>query len=49
MPLVEIIQSRETRPEVMQAAIAFARQLDKLPVPCRGAPALWSIAFSCRI
>ncbi len=38
MPLVEIIQSRETRPEVMQAAIAFARQLDKLPVPCRSAP-----------
>jgi 3-hydroxyacyl-CoA dehydrogenase / enoyl-CoA hydratase / 3-hydroxybutyryl-CoA epimerase len=38
MPLVEIIQSRDTRPEVMQAAIAFARQLDKLPVPCRSAP-----------
>ena len=38
MPLVEIIQSRDTRPEVLQAAIAFARQLDKLPVPCRSAP-----------
>ena len=38
MPLVEIIQSATTRPEVMQAAIAFARQLDKLPVPCRSAP-----------
>ena len=38
MPLVEIIQSQATRPEVMQAAIAFARQLDKLPVPCRSAP-----------
>jgi len=38
MPLVEIIQSRDTRPEAMQAAIAFARQLDKLPVPCRSAP-----------
>ncbi|MGD9843051.1 MAG: 3-hydroxyacyl-CoA dehydrogenase NAD-binding domain-containing protein [Steroidobacteraceae bacterium] len=38
MPLVEIIQSAETRPEVLQAAIAFARQLDKLPVPCRSAP-----------
>ena len=38
MPLVEIIQSKDTRPEVMQAAIAFARQLDKLPVPCRSAP-----------
>lgn len=38
MPLVEIIQSRDTRPEVVQAAIAFTRQLDKLPVPCRSAP-----------
>jgi 3-hydroxyacyl-CoA dehydrogenase / enoyl-CoA hydratase / 3-hydroxybutyryl-CoA epimerase len=38
MPLVEIIHSRDTRPEVLQAAIAFARQLDKLPVPCRSAP-----------
>jgi 3-hydroxyacyl-CoA dehydrogenase / enoyl-CoA hydratase / 3-hydroxybutyryl-CoA epimerase len=38
MPLVEIIQSRDTRPEVVQAAIAFARQLDKLPVPCKSAP-----------
>ncbi|HEX2584948.1 MAG TPA: 3-hydroxyacyl-CoA dehydrogenase NAD-binding domain-containing protein [Steroidobacteraceae bacterium] len=38
MPLVEIIQSKDTRPEVVQAAIAFTRQLDKLPVPCRSAP-----------
>ena len=38
MPLIEIIQSKDTRPEVMQTAIAFARQLDKLPVPCRSAP-----------
>jgi 3-hydroxyacyl-CoA dehydrogenase/enoyl-CoA hydratase/3-hydroxybutyryl-CoA epimerase len=38
MPLIEIIQSHDTRPEVLQAAIAFARQLDKLPVPCRSAP-----------
>jgi 3-hydroxyacyl-CoA dehydrogenase/enoyl-CoA hydratase/3-hydroxybutyryl-CoA epimerase len=38
MPLVEIIQSAATRPEVLQAAIMFARQLDKLPVPCRSAP-----------
>lgn len=38
MPLVEIIQSKDTRAEVVQAAIAFARQLDKLPVPCRSAP-----------
>ncbi|HVY22801.1 MAG TPA: 3-hydroxyacyl-CoA dehydrogenase NAD-binding domain-containing protein [Steroidobacteraceae bacterium] len=38
MPLVEIIQSSFTRPEVVQAAIAFTRQLDKLPVPCKSAP-----------
>ncbi len=38
MPLVEIIQSAQTRPEVLQSAMDFARQLDKLPVPCRSAP-----------
>ncbi len=38
MPLVEIIAAKDTRPEVVQAAIAFARQLDKLPVPCKSAP-----------
>jgi 3-hydroxyacyl-CoA dehydrogenase/enoyl-CoA hydratase/3-hydroxybutyryl-CoA epimerase len=38
MPLVEIIHTAATRPEVLQAAIALARQLDKLPVPCRSAP-----------
>lgn len=38
MPLVEVIHSATTRPEVVQAAIAFTRQLDKLPVPCRSAP-----------
>jgi 3-hydroxyacyl-CoA dehydrogenase / enoyl-CoA hydratase / 3-hydroxybutyryl-CoA epimerase len=38
MPLIEIVQSVRTDPAVMQAAIAFARRLDKLPVPCRSAP-----------
>jgi 3-hydroxyacyl-CoA dehydrogenase/enoyl-CoA hydratase/3-hydroxybutyryl-CoA epimerase len=38
MPLIEIVQSARTDPAVMQAAIAFARKLDKLPVPCRSAP-----------
>lgn len=38
MPLVEIIHSKDTRPEVVQTAIAFAQQLNKLPVPCRSAP-----------
>jgi 3-hydroxyacyl-CoA dehydrogenase / enoyl-CoA hydratase / 3-hydroxybutyryl-CoA epimerase len=38
MPLLEIVQSDSTDSEVMQAATAFARKLDKLPVPCRSAP-----------
>jgi 3-hydroxyacyl-CoA dehydrogenase/enoyl-CoA hydratase/3-hydroxybutyryl-CoA epimerase len=38
MPLIEIVQSAHTDPAVMQAAISFARKLDKLPVPCRSAP-----------
>jgi 3-hydroxyacyl-CoA dehydrogenase / enoyl-CoA hydratase / 3-hydroxybutyryl-CoA epimerase len=38
MPLIEIVQSAGTDPAVMQTAIAFARKLDKLPVPCRSAP-----------
>jgi 3-hydroxyacyl-CoA dehydrogenase/enoyl-CoA hydratase/3-hydroxybutyryl-CoA epimerase len=38
MPLIEIVQSTRTDPAVMQGAIAFARKLDKLPVPCRSAP-----------
>ena len=38
MPLVEVISSDKTRPEVIQAALNFTRQLDKLPVPCRSAP-----------
>jgi 3-hydroxyacyl-CoA dehydrogenase/enoyl-CoA hydratase/3-hydroxybutyryl-CoA epimerase len=38
MPLVEIVQSTRTDATVTQNAIAFARKLDKLPVPCRSAP-----------
>jgi 3-hydroxyacyl-CoA dehydrogenase/enoyl-CoA hydratase/3-hydroxybutyryl-CoA epimerase len=38
MPLLEIVQSARTDSAVMQAATAFARKLDKLPVPCRSAP-----------
>jgi len=38
MPLIEIVQSARTDPAVLQGAIAFARKLDKLPVPCRSAP-----------
>ena len=38
MPLVEIVQSARTDPRRAQAALAFARKLDKLPLPCRSAP-----------
>jgi 3-hydroxyacyl-CoA dehydrogenase/enoyl-CoA hydratase/3-hydroxybutyryl-CoA epimerase len=38
MPLIEIVQSERTDATVMQAAVAFSRKLDKLPVPCRSAP-----------
>ncbi len=38
MPLIEIVRSERTDAAVLQGAIAFARKLDKLPVPCRSAP-----------
>jgi 3-hydroxyacyl-CoA dehydrogenase/enoyl-CoA hydratase/3-hydroxybutyryl-CoA epimerase len=38
MPLVEIIRGPATRDEVMVAAAAFVRRLDKLPLPCRSSP-----------
>ncbi|HTL93121.1 MAG TPA: 3-hydroxyacyl-CoA dehydrogenase NAD-binding domain-containing protein, partial [Steroidobacteraceae bacterium] len=38
MPLIEIVHSRSTSPEVLQCATAFARRLDKLPVPCKSSP-----------
>ena len=38
MPLVEVVHSQQTDPAIAQAAAAFARRLDKLPVPCRSAP-----------
>jgi 3-hydroxyacyl-CoA dehydrogenase/enoyl-CoA hydratase/3-hydroxybutyryl-CoA epimerase len=38
MMLVEIVQGPATSPAVMQAGQAFARQIDKLPLPCRSAP-----------
>ena len=38
MPLIEIVSGAQTDPAVAQAAVAFARRLDKLPVPCRSAP-----------
>src|SRR6185295_12904215 len=38
MMLVEIVQGPQTAPDVIQAGMAFARQIDKLPLPCRSAP-----------
>ncbi|HKZ74210.1 MAG TPA: 3-hydroxyacyl-CoA dehydrogenase NAD-binding domain-containing protein, partial [Steroidobacteraceae bacterium] len=38
MPLVEIVRGRDTEPAAAEAALGFARRLDKLPVPCRSAP-----------
>ncbi len=38
MMLVEIVEGPETSPDVMQAGIAFTRQIDKLPMPCKSAP-----------
>ena len=38
MPLVEVIRTRTTQREAVTAALAFARRLDKLPLPCASAP-----------
>ncbi len=38
MPLVEIIHAERTDPAAIKAALAFARRIDKLPLPCRSAP-----------
>src|SRR6202042_2815553 len=38
MPLIEIVRGEKTDASVAQAASAFARRLDKLPLPCRSAP-----------
>ena len=38
MMLVEIVRGPQTSEAVMQAAQAFTRQIDKLPLPCKSAP-----------
>jgi 3-hydroxyacyl-CoA dehydrogenase/enoyl-CoA hydratase/3-hydroxybutyryl-CoA epimerase len=38
MPLVEVIHSAQTKPEPLATAMAFARRIDKLPLPCRSGP-----------
>lgn len=38
LPLVEIVHTASSRPEALATAIAFARKIDKLPLPCRSSP-----------
>ncbi len=38
MMLVEIVRGGSTREDCARDALAFTRQLDKLPLPCRSAP-----------
>jgi 3-hydroxyacyl-CoA dehydrogenase / enoyl-CoA hydratase / 3-hydroxybutyryl-CoA epimerase len=38
MPLIEVVHSAQTRPDVLAAALGFARRIDKLPLPCRSSP-----------
>ncbi|MDH5275568.1 MAG: 3-hydroxyacyl-CoA dehydrogenase NAD-binding domain-containing protein [Gammaproteobacteria bacterium] len=38
LPLVEIIAARSSAPEALATGTAFARQIGKLPVPCRSHP-----------
>ena len=38
MPLVEVVHAPATDPQALRTATAFARKLDKLPLPCRSAP-----------
>ena len=38
MMLVEIVEGPQTSSEVMKAGQAFAKQIDKLPLPCKSAP-----------
>jgi len=38
MPLVEVIHGQHTEPALVQAGLAFARQIDKLGIACRSSP-----------
>jgi 3-hydroxyacyl-CoA dehydrogenase / enoyl-CoA hydratase / 3-hydroxybutyryl-CoA epimerase len=38
MMLVEIVVGPQTSPAVVEASLAFTRQIDKLPMPCKSAP-----------
>ncbi len=38
MPLIEVVHGEQSDPQMLETALAFARRLDKLPLPCRSAP-----------
>ena len=38
MPLIEVVHAARTDPAALNTASAFARRIDKLPLPCRSAP-----------
>jgi 3-hydroxyacyl-CoA dehydrogenase/enoyl-CoA hydratase/3-hydroxybutyryl-CoA epimerase len=38
MPLIEVVHAAATDPGALNTATAFARRIDKLPLPCRSAP-----------
>jgi 3-hydroxyacyl-CoA dehydrogenase/enoyl-CoA hydratase/3-hydroxybutyryl-CoA epimerase len=38
MPLIEIVQGKASSQASLSVALAFARRIDKLPLPCRSAP-----------
>jgi len=38
MPLIEVIHTPDTDPAVLEKALAFARHIDRLPVPCKSSP-----------
>jgi len=38
MPLIEVVHAEGTDPTALNTASAFARRIDKLPLPCKSAP-----------
>ncbi len=38
MPLIEVVHSTETRPADLAKGLAFAKRIDRLPLPCRSSP-----------
>jgi 3-hydroxyacyl-CoA dehydrogenase/enoyl-CoA hydratase/3-hydroxybutyryl-CoA epimerase len=38
MPLIEIVRGKNTDPAMLEAALAFVRKADKIPLPCASAP-----------